>query len=313
MAEDPVPPTGPRPSRIPGELLAFGLSLAWLAALVAAFSVLRGQGLQIADTLGLVIVGLAVFLPVALIWMAVLVLRAARDMREESQRLQAAVESLRRGWVREQQLAVLAPKPAERPAPAAPPETPDDQLTLFTTRRTPSAAEGAQPVLALENPLPTTEPLPAADFIRALSFPENERDEAGFAALRRALEDHGTAVLVRAAQDVLSALAQEGIYMDNLHPDRARPEIWRAFALGARGAQVAGLGGVRDRSCLALTYARMRSDPGFREAAHRFLRAFDRRFAVFEASATDNDIAQFAETRTARAFMLLGRVTGIFG
>ena len=101
--------------------------------------------------------------------------------------------------------------------------------------------------------------------------------------------------------------------MDDLHPDRARPEIWRAFALGARGAQVAPLGGVRDRSCLALTAARMRADPAFRDAAHRFLRAFDRRFAVFEARATDAEIARFAETRTARAFMLLGRVTGIFG
>ncbi|MFN4100287.1 MAG: hypothetical protein ACK4GT_10960 [Pararhodobacter sp.] len=323
MAEDPAPPARdpaePRPSRIAGELVAFGLSLAWLVLLIAAFSLMQRQGMRIADTLGLVVVGLAVFLPVVLIWVCALLLRAARDLRAESQRLQASVESLRRGWVRDQQAAALAPKAAERPAPppalppAPLPEISDDQLTLFTTRRTPPSTEGAQPVLALENPLPNTEPLPAADFIRALSFPENESDEAGFAALRRALEDHGTAILVRAAQDVLSALAQEGIYMDNLHPDRARPEIWRAFALGARGAQVAGLGGVRDRSCLALTYARMRSDPGFREAAHRFLRAFDRRFAVFEASATDSDIAQFAETRTARAFMLLGRVTGIFG
>ncbi|MCB1398135.1 MAG: hypothetical protein KDJ98_19635, partial [Rhodobacteraceae bacterium] len=100
---------------------------------------------------------------------------------------------------------------------------------------------------------------------------------------------------------------------DDLRPDRARPEVWRAFAVGARGREVAALGGVRDRSCLALTYARMRSDPGFREAAHRFLRAYDRRFQEFESAASDGDIARLAETRSARAFMLLGRVTGIFG
>lgn len=321
----PLPPQAPRRPRVSPELLAFVLSLAWLGALVAAFRVLGQRGMLVSDTLGLVVVALAVFLPVALIWMAVLVLRAARDMRDEAVRLQATVEGMRRGWLREQQAAGLGLKPTveeKLDEIAAAHRATEARMAMFTTRRAPPRPspapadpdpDAAQPVLALENPLPAPEPLPPAVFIRALHFPETEHDEEGFAALRRALNDHGTAILVRAAQDVLTTLSQEGIYMDDLRPDRARPEVWRAFALGARGSEVSALGGIRDRSCLALTYARMRSDPGFREAAHRFLRAFDRRFAVFEAGASDGEIAQFAETRSARAFMLLGRVTGIFG
>ncbi len=306
-------------------MLAFVLSMVWLGLLVVAFRVLGLQGRQIADTLGLVVVALAVFLPVALIWLAVLVLRAAREMRDESVRLQATVEGMRRGWIREQQAAGLALKPTveeKLDEIAAAQRKAETHLALFTSRRDPARraptatdtpADAAQPVLALENPLPASGPLPPADFIRALHFPETETDEVGFAALRRALADHGTAELVRTAQDVLTTLAQEGVYMDDLRPDRARPEVWRAFALGARGHEIAALGGIRDRSCLALTAARMRADPVFRDAAHRFLRTFDRRFAVFEALASDGEIAQFAETRSARAFMLLGRVAGIFG
>ncbi|MCW1931887.1 hypothetical protein [Pararhodobacter zhoushanensis] len=309
--------------RISPEMLAFVLSLAWLVLLVAAFGVLGQQGMQIADTLGLVVLALAVFLPIALIWLAVLVLRAARDMRDESVRLHATVEAMRRGWIREQQAAGLSLKPTveeKLDEIAAAQKATEDRLVSFTTRRSlprslliEGDSDGTQPLLALENPAPAPDPLPPADFIRALNFPETETDEAGFAALRRALADHGAAILVRAAQDVLTTLSEEGIFMDDLHPDRARPEVWRAFAMGVRGAEVAGLGGIRDRSCLALTTARMRSDPEFRDAAHRFLRAFDRRFTVFEALASDGEIAQFAETRSARAFMLLGRVTGIFG
>jgi hypothetical protein len=56
----------------------------------------------------------------------------------------------------------------------------------------------------------------------------------------------------------------------------------------------------------------MREDTIFRDAAHHFLRLFDRMLAEFEPEATDEEIAILAETRTARAFMLLGRVTGIF-
>lgn len=100
--------------------------------------------------------------------------------------------------------------------------------------------------------------------------------------------------------------------MDDLVPDRARPEIWRRFAEGQRGRPIATLGGIRDRSSLALTAARMRNDPIFRDAVHHFLRKFDQVFSAFEKTATDQEIAALAETRTARAFMLLGRVAGVF-
>jgi hypothetical protein len=56
----------------------------------------------------------------------------------------------------------------------------------------------------------------------------------------------------------------------------------------------------------------MRQDTIFRDAAHHFLRTFDFSFQGFEKTATDAEIAALADTRTARAFMLLGRVTGIF-
>ena len=100
--------------------------------------------------------------------------------------------------------------------------------------------------------------------------------------------------------------------MDDLRPDRARPEIWRQFAQGTRGRAVAPLGGVRDRTSLALAAGRMKQDPIFRDAAHHFLRLFDKTFAEFETRASDAEISGLSDTRTARAFMLLGRVAGTF-
>ena len=119
-------------------------------------------------------------------------------------------------------------------------------------------------------------------------------------------------MLVQASQDVLTLLSQDGIYMDDMRPDRSRPEIWRKFANGERGRSVAALGGIRDRSSLALTAGRMREDTIFRDAVHHFLRRFDQLLVSFEPSASDEEIISLSETRTARAFMLLGRVTGSF-
>ena len=179
----------------------------------------------------------------------------------------------------------------------------------------PAAAQGGddQPALALGTPAEDLEPpLATADFIRALNFPETPEDRDGFRALRMALQHRSSAKLIRASQDVLTLLSQDGIYMDDLSPDRARTEIWRKFAAGERGPTISALGGVRDRSCLALSAGRMRQDPVFRDAAHHFLRQFDRSLSAFAETATDEDLSKLSDTRTARAFMLLGRVSGTF-
>jgi hypothetical protein len=107
-------------------------------------------------------------------------------------------------------------------------------------------------------------------------------------------------------------LSQDGIYMDDLNPDRSKPEVWRKFAKGDRGIAIAGLGGIHDRAALALTAGRMRSDPVFRDAVHHFLRQYDRTFVTFAETASDEHIVRLSGTRTSRAFMLLGRVTGTF-
>jgi len=190
-------------------------------------------------------------------------------------------------------------KPAAQPAqpPAAAPE--------------PAPAD-TQASLKLDTPQDSVGTVDVDDLVRAINFPENAEDEAGFEALRRTLVDRKVATLIQAAQDVLTLLSQDGIYMDDLSPDPARPEIWRQFAGGQRGEAVAALGGIADRSSLALSAGRMKSDPIFRDAALHFLRRFDDVLSGFEPRMSDAQVARFATTRTARAFMLLGRVTGTF-
>jgi hypothetical protein len=56
----------------------------------------------------------------------------------------------------------------------------------------------------------------------------------------------------------------------------------------------------------------MREDAVFRDAAHHFMRTFDKVFQEFEKTATDAEVVDLADTRTARAFMLFGRVAGVF-
>lgn len=324
---DPFPPARERSTG--AELAAVVVSLAWIGVAAIYFVYKPVEG----GTLGLVMTGLIVLLPIALLWVAVSMSRSVRSLRDEAARLQAAVDAMRNAFVAHNQTGAGSLKPSvekKLDEIAAAQRQTETALATFTSRRdtaltVPSADLKAalvapqawtgdeQPGLALGTPAEDLRPpLSVADFIRALNFPETPEDKAGFRALRLALDDRTTSKLIRAAQDVLTLLSQDGIYMDDLKPERAKPEVWRRFAQGERGRAISALGGVRDRSSLALTAGRMREDPVFRDAAHHFLRQFDRTFQEFEKNASDQDMAEFAETRTARAFMLFGRVTGTF-
>ena len=126
-------------------------------------------------------------------------------------------------------------------------------------------------MLELGTPIETLNaPLSNTDFIRALNFPETPEDTIGFVVMNPALKDHLTSQMIQAAQDILTLLSQDGIYMDDL-----RPDVWQQFANGKRGRSIAALGEIHDRSSLALSNGRIKQDPVFRDTTHHFLRVFD--------------------------------------
>lgn len=318
-----------RGERSPGpgtaEVVAIVLSSIWLFGSAAFFVFLDATGAGF-DPLRFVVTLLAIFLPVALIWVAAEAAKSARTMQRETARLEAAIDALRQAYLDSHGSGTPAPVELERHLKeiAETTKKTETALATFTTIRTAPthaptpepqhfAEPGDQPSLALGTPPETLgPPLDTEDFIAALQFPADAEDKEGFRALRRALADRRASQLIQAAQDVLTLLSQDGIYMDDLRPDRARPELWRRFARGERGPSIAALGGIRDRTSLALTAARMKADTVFRDATHHFLRSFDHIFADVEEGMSDQEIAALTDTRSARAFMLLGRVTGTF-
>lgn len=303
------------------EIIAGVLTLLWLS--FALF--MRRDGDAIGDTPGVIRI-VSVIVPVVLIWVIAVTARAIHSLRDEAARLQSEIDAKRAHQ------AAQAPHESVEIKPAIVAKLDElvqsriiaarDDPAVFSSQRvqrqtaprpvtSAPIADAPQAGLAFAAPVERP-PISVGDFIKALNFPDDEHDKEGFRTLRRALEDRASERLVRASQDVLTLLSQDAIYMDDLKPDHARPELWRRFAQGERGRAVAALGGVHDRSCLALAAGRMKKDPVFRDAVHHFLRQFDRTFMAFETNATDGDIIALANTRTARAFMLLGRAAGTF-
>ena len=290
------------------ETLAAALSVLWVVGMGLFFWFLP------ADSGGLrhVVMLLAMCVPVGMAWIALVSARSARRMVAQTQSLQGALDALRQALI-DTRMAPTAPVAEPVPDAAASHFASRREMSRQIAPRVPAQRQADQPTLALgPGPEDDDPPLQRPDLVRALNFPENQDDTDGFAALRRALRDRQARRLVQASQDVLTLLSQDGIYMDDLRPDPASADLWRRFATGERGRGIDGLGAVRDGATLAVVAARMREDTIFRDAVHHFMRRFDEILVTFAQDATDTDLLALAETRTARAFMLLGRATRTF-
>ena len=132
-----------------------------------------------------------------------------------------------------------------------------------------------------------------------------------------ALEEHG---VTRTQYRVLGVLAGGPATasdlesaMSDLPPDPAPAAVWRRFAQGERGSAIAPVGGIHDPVALDIASSLLDRDEIFRDTAHHFLRHFDAMLTRHLPQMDDAQIAVLAETRSARAFMLLGRIAGTFG
>ncbi len=281
----------------------------------------------------LILVGL--LLPIILLWMAALIAKSLLTMRRETNDMRTSVEKMRKTlevqvaeesetrdrWIQSQlaQITAMTKQTDHRVSQLAEQtlavqgQTPAPRNTTALSPKNTEAIDINQADLPLpDNSKTANTPVTIRELIKALNFPNNESDTEGFHALRRAKNDHTTSKLLASAQAVLTMLSQDGIYVDDLRVEKPDASAWRSFAKGIRGKDVAALGMVRDRSALTLANTRLKHDVPFRETVHTFLTQFDTVLREFEKTAENSELTEMGKTRSALAFMLLGRVSGAF-
>lgn len=292
--------------------VGMALTGAWLF-LVLLFWLLAPGGGDGASGVARLVSLVGVILPVALVWTGVNLARQLAELRAESDDLRARLSRLRGEAMPGEALpGDAAPQDAEpepRPQPAA---MAQPRAARVPAQPRPRADDrpNDRPGVTPEEP---GQPIAPVTLIQALNFPDGPDDHAAIEALRAALADPANSRVLRAAQDVVTLMAGRDIYMDDLPPHPARPDVWRRFAAGERGSAVAALGGIHQPEALQIAAAMMQEDEIFRDTAQHFLRHFDGLTARLVPHLDDLQIAVLADSRSARAFMLLGRVSGVFG
>lgn len=309
-------------SRVSPIQAAIALTLVWA---IAFFIPLASNEIDFSTSISPFFTLLTFVAPVLFIWLSAILIITMRRLKSQMKVLRYAVETMHRsleGELRAQaderdNWSFFQQEQMDKLKDFVPPQDLESQPRLRAAfepfEPKPDPEELAQYGLPLTHPTQLeVVPLSTGETVQALNFPNNSDDKEGLRLMRRASEDRNLTLLIRTARQVLTSLSQDGVFMDELVPDAPQAQVWRRFAKGVRGPAIAALGGIRDRSALALTKGRLKGDVEFRESAHNLLREFDRFVLEFEKTASDDDLLTLGQTRTGRAFMLLGRCTGSF-
>lgn len=314
-------------------MIASVLSIVWLIVLAgygAGYFGLLGDLAEPRDAafLEMMFFLIVMILPLSLVWLGAALIRRSFEIQDEARRLERHVRELQSGGTGpkgvsqprikdnrvetlQQTVAVLSGKLKQLETTLT--SVGQMQAALQVQATATSANPQGNLPFEPEEVAETSTHLDWSDLIRALNFPRDESDTEGFKALRLAKKNDEASQLLRAAEDILNFLAQEGIYMDDMRPVICAASDWREFASGKRGVEVTAVGGIDAPEAMERIAVRNATDQIFRDAALYFLRRFDIMLRAFTDGAQDAEIQALADTRTGRAFMLLGRAAGMFG
>lgn len=282
--------------------IGIAASVVWLA--VIAIAAWLGPEDQSSGVGSWLIWLMGAVLPLGLIWCAVWLAQALVLLRHEADALRDTLVLMRADEGGDG-------LPPAASAPHLAMARPASNRRAVTAPARPAGAEAVQAQLAFD--APAAPELTPTELYFALNFPDGPDDHEAIRCSRLALADPGLGRLMRAAQDVVTLLAGQGIYMDDLRVPETDPHLWRRFAEGARGAPVAALAVIDDQAVLDSAASLMRRDEVFRDVAQHFLRHFDKLLSRRAETDDPNVLAVLAETRSGRAFILLAQVVGMLG
>ena len=268
------------------------------------------------NTSWLTLMSISIFSLFALIWVAITTRRSFSNIRKDIAPIKQELEELRRsaqGQYNLQPAFPLIEKTDVKLIEQQPTITPPDP-GLKSNEPAPAASLAEIVPLTEDreyNPIPTTKDdntppsLEVDDLIRALHFPNDENDTNGYTALRRAARDSDIRKLLQASHDILTLLAQNDIYVDDLPPLSISAWLWRRMAQGEIDEVIDAMHSRQNSTTQAVIKGRLRDDQAFRDAGQLLMVYFDNMLSIFGIGLTDAKLLDLGETRTAQAFLIL--------
>ena len=148
--------------------------------------------------------------------------------------------------------------------------------------------------------------------LKALNFPKDENDFSGFAAQNLARKNNTILQLLQVSEDFLNLLAQDGIYLDDLKIEPPSVTAWVNFIKNEQNDQRKRLSCSGVDEHIKKLKMRIKSDVVFRDTALMLMRRFDKLLRDKLETAEDHEIFKISDTRSGKAFLIVGEISDAF-
>ncbi|WP_018632133.1 hypothetical protein [Neomegalonema perideroedes] len=209
-------------------------------------------------------------------------------------------------------------------AAAIPVELPAGGLDSFGERReieaAPAPAAPPRPAIVWRQPeapmfgargMPRPKPLDWEKVALGLNFPVSEEDAEAEEALYEVSIDHQIGALIQASEDMLAALVDLRLYMEDHAPRIAPPEVWRAWLDGRVSVDAPPVIEIGPEEALSRVRGLIDRDPAVERLAVSFAGRFEDLVRRALDESPDSDIVtRLADTRTGRAYAMVACAGG---
>lgn len=131
--------------------------------------------------------------------------------------------------------------------------------------------------------------------------------------LEKMKSDADVAAVLLLTDQVAEELRHDKVFLEDLSVEHVSAPLWARFSRGERGGDLVSLAGISDDVSAAIVRARLRNAKGFRTLSLRLMIAYARLLErAVDDMGVDQRLVELAETRSGRAFMLIGGLTGTF-
>ncbi|MDD2869120.1 hypothetical protein [Neomegalonema sp.] len=207
---------------------------------------------------------------------------------------------------------------------SAPSEVPAGGLDSFGERReveaAPAPATPPRPAIVWRQPespmfgaraMPRAKPLDWEKVALGLNFPVSEEDADAEEALYEVSIDHQIGALIQASEDMLAALVDLRLYMEDHAPRIAPPEVWRSWLDGRASVDSPPVIEIGPEEALSRVRDLIDRDPAVERLAVSFAGRFEdliRR--ALDESPDSGVVTRLADTRTGRAYAMVACAGG---
>ncbi len=148
----------------------------------------------------------------------------------------------------------------------------------------------------------------AVTLIRAFNLPNDENDNEGYDAIEAAIKIDSIGTLLHNSHDILYTLADYDLIMDEMEIDLGLISTWRKFAADSAEGTVSSLGGTGTFVEIDKVSSIVAEKSDFEEIANSFNSQMVEFISLAIPQLKDDEIRDLAQTRTFRAFLLLGQI-----